>query len=84
MNEVSYARLRTLHRERKGSLETLPGQASALIALGGLGQRLEVHPAERLIAVRLHRRRPGDNEKEAQVTFRAMQELVYRLSPPCE
>lgn len=84
VNEATYARLRTLHRERKGSLETLPGQASALIALGGLGQRLEVHPAERLIAVRLHRRRPGDNANEAQVTFRAMQELVHRLTPPCD
>jgi CubicO group peptidase (beta-lactamase class C family) len=84
VNEASYARLRTVHRERKGSLETLPGQASALIALGGLGQRLEVHPAERLIAVRLHRRRPGDNAIEAQVTFRAMQEHVHRLAPPCD
>jgi CubicO group peptidase (beta-lactamase class C family) len=84
VNEGSYARLRTLHRERKGPLETLQGRASALIALGGLGQRLELHPAERLIAVRLHRRRPGDNANEAQVTFRAMQEHVHRLSPPCD
>lgn len=78
-----YDRLRTLHRERRGPLATAPGQARALIALGGLGQRLEVHPSERLVAVRQHRRRPGDDAKEKLVTFRAMQELLYRLPARC-
>jgi len=83
LGAAPYGRVRTLHRERKGPLETLPGRASALIALGGLGQRLEVHPDSGLIAVRLHRRRPGDDSRESLVTFRAMQELVFRISRPC-
>ncbi len=78
-----YVRLRTLHRERRGPLETAAGPASALIALGGLGQRLEVHPDADLVAVRQHRRRPGDDAREKQVTFREMQELVFRLKTSC-
>ncbi len=84
LEPTTYARLRTLHRERRGPLETSPGPARALISLGGLGQRLEVHPQERLIAVRQHRRQPGDDSREDLVTFRAMQELLFRLPARCQ
>lgn len=77
--EAQYVRLRTLHRERRGPLETLSGPASALISLGGLGQRLEVHPASKLVAVRQHRRQPGDDAREKLVTFREMQEHLFRI-----
>jgi CubicO group peptidase (beta-lactamase class C family) len=76
-------RLRELHRKRKGPLVPAPGLARSLIALGGLGQRLEVHRETRLVAVRQHVRRPEDKHDEDRATFRAMQEHLYRLEAPC-
>lgn len=76
-------RLRELHRKRKGPLVPAPGLARSLIALGGLGQRLEVHRDTRLVAVRQHVRRPESGRDEDRVTFRAMQEHLHRLEAPC-
>lgn len=77
------ARLRALHRAGKAQLEPVHERAFALFGIGGLGQRLDVYPAARLVAVRQHTRRPGDDAREGLVTFRSMPALTLPLTRGC-
>jgi CubicO group peptidase (beta-lactamase class C family) len=50
-------------------------------AVGGLGQRLAVYPRARIVAVRQHRRRPGDDRRANAVSWRAFFDDVEALAP---
>ncbi len=78
--------LRALHRAGKAPLQVLREPSLAAFAIGGLGQRLEVYPKARVVAVRQHRRRPGDKQRaqEDLVTFRKMQWLMQAVLRPCK
>jgi CubicO group peptidase (beta-lactamase class C family) len=78
--------LRALHRAGKAPLQVLRESSLAAFAIGGLGQRLEIYPKARVVAVRQHRRRPGDNQRaqEDLVTFRKMQWLMQPVLRPCK
>jgi CubicO group peptidase (beta-lactamase class C family) len=70
--------LRAFHRAH-GALA--PDPCIGFFAVGGQGQRLAVFPAARLVAVRQHRRRPGDDAKDARVTWRAFLDRVEAVEP---
>jgi CubicO group peptidase (beta-lactamase class C family) len=72
------ALLRIQHRRR--SL-LAPEPSVGFFAVGGQGQRLVVYPSARLVAVRQHRRRPGDDAKDARITWRAFHDRVEDLDP---
>lgn len=77
-------RLRALHRAGKAQLEPVHERAFALFGIGGLGQRLDVYPDARLVVVRQHIRRPGDDAREGLVTFRSMPSLTLPLARGCD
>lgn len=78
--------LRALHRAGKAPLQVLREPSLAAFAIGGLGQRLEVYPKAGVVAVRQHRRRPGDKQRDQEdlVTFRKMQWLMQAVLRPCK
>lgn len=74
-------RVAELHRGRLQLLEEEPDGAIGFYAVGGLGQRLVVYPRARLVAVRQHRRRPGDDDREKRVAWRAFFDDVEATAP---
>lgn len=72
-------------RTAMGHLEPPKGPQIGYFAVGGLGQRLAIYPASRLVAVRQHRRRGRDPGYEKRVTWNAFfDHLEPLLEPPAE
>ena len=60
-------------------LDERPDRDTGYYAVGGLGQRLAVYPKRGIVAVRQHRRRPGDAQHEKTVHWRSFNEDIEGL-----
>ncbi|MEM9696571.1 MAG: serine hydrolase domain-containing protein, partial [Myxococcota bacterium] len=63
-------------------LREFPDERDGFYAAGGLGQRLVIYPRYGLVAVRQHRRRPGDEQRERYLHWRAFQAEVEAMLTP--
>ena len=69
-----------MHSTKSRVLRELPGEVG-FYAVGGLGQRLAIYPSAGIVAVRQHRRRPGDDSRKSIVSWRSFYTDVEALDP---
>ena len=62
-------------------VEEAPDSNAAFLGVGGLGQRLTIYPKRRTVAVRQHRRRPGDEHRARTVHWREFEAIVESTFP---
>ncbi|MFO0549066.1 MAG: serine hydrolase [Polyangiaceae bacterium] len=73
------ARLRSFQSTPKSAVTPVDGPLTGYYAVGGQGQRMAVYPRAHIVAVRQHRRVPGD--VEIRVAWRGFHDRVEALSP---
>lgn len=62
-------------------VEEVPDANMAFLGVGGLGQRLTIYPVRKTVAVRQHRRRPGDEQRERTIHWHGFEASVETTFP---